>query len=721
MVGPTKRGRREKVSDLSRLAIAAVCVFVWNVLLCCASAGVGSGVTVDDLVRRAQIPLAAISSDGRFVAYVVMRGNPLEDTYDVIVYVMPAQARAVPLVLAEYRLTPSEAFDETEDLELSAATLRWSETGILYYVDKGAGKERLIAWDSKSRKSHLLMRGHDRIELGNDALWNTPFKVTSTDFVDPPAPPYGHVVNNSWRMSDGYRFYGGFRNPKTGRWIRRQNWSSGTGAEVHLTPVERPSDRWDILPDEWKAPAPTVQTNDSNNSTIYETDQTPSPDGTRVAVVEDARLNLNQPQARYSSARIVVKHANDRQILTPFSRPRPALAILGWRRDSSGILFVSIGAQESTVEFASLNGHVQELYREPAELQIPGSFYDRRCQVVSADGRYAIFIRSTNVNPGELIRLDLAKGDVTVLAAPNAQFAKTAATQVRFYPIEDGGQDVWGRLYLPVGYRPGNRYPLVITQYISRPGYYAAVGDEIPILPLAAHGIAVFSMHSRELNQVSELGEFQLELDRVRRPLDAMKWIIGKLVTDGIVDPERVGIGGLSYGSEIAMYAYWKSDLFRAVSVATGSWDPTLMLFGGLGYAAYMERRGFPISRHLDSFRQWSELSAGLNARPDLPPLLVQSSDSEEVLSVPTWFQLRRVNANVEWYEYPNEGHVKRSPANKWWVFHRNLDWFRYWLKNEEDSDPSERENYRRWGSWRPHTRMSGKQIGAPARNSSHG
>lgn len=696
-------------STLSRLLIATGWIFLGSVTGGYVFASGESGITVDDLVRRAQIPLAAISPDGRFVAYTVIRGNPLEDAYDVVVQVTATHPAATPLTLSQYRLAPNEAFDESEDLQPAAAALHWTSANVLYYVTKAAGKERLVAWDSQSRESLILMDAHDRIEFDGDALWDDSswkaplnglsksyLSISSTDFIDRPVRRDQEVIDNSWRMSDGYRFYGAFRNPKLGRWIRQQNWSLGTGGMLQVLPVGASKERWDVTPNDVKALS-SVHTSNSGDTAIYETYQAPSPDGARLAVVEEANLNLTRPGTSYSSARIVITRGAQRQILVPFSRPRRAMAILGWRPDSKGIYFVSLGPQESTVKLAKLDGKILEVDREAAELQIAGSFYNRKCQAVSTDGRFAVLIRSTNVNPGELIKLDLTSGAVTVLATPNEPFVKSAETHIRFYPIEVEGQDVYGRLYLPRGYRPGTRYPLVITQYISRPGYYASVGDEIPILPLTVHGIAVFSMHSRGVNINSEVGDFRLEVERVRRPLRAMKWVIEKLVADGVVDRDRVGESGLSYGAEIAMYAYWNSSLFRAVSVATGSWDPSLMLFGGLGYAASMERRGFPISQAPDSFPQWGELSAGLNARSSLPPLLIQSPDAEEVMTVPSWFQLRRVGADVEWYEYPNEGHVKRGPANKWWVFQRNLDWFDFWLNGHEDPGPAKAEQYRRW------------------------
>jgi hypothetical protein len=81
--------------------------------------------------------------------------------------------------------------------------------------------------------------------------------------------------------------------------------------------------------------------------------------------------------------------------------------------------------------------------------------------------------------------------------------------------------------------------------------------------------------------------------------------------------------------------------------------------------------------------------------------LLWQAPDEERLGCVESWVQLRRAGAQVEWLEYPDEGHVKRSPANIWWVHERNLDWFRFWLKDEEDPDPMKAEQYVRWRGMR--------------------
>ena len=72
-----------------------------------------------------------------------------------------------------------------------------------------------------------------------------------------------------------------------------------------------------------------------------------------------------------------------------------------------------------------------------------------------------------------------------------------------------------------------------------------------------------------------------------------MEHLAKALVEEGLIDGERIGIHGLSYGAEIAMYALWKSKLFRTASVAATSWTPSRFPDGGLNYVKDLEARGF--------------------------------------------------------------------------------------------------------------------------------
>jgi hypothetical protein len=303
--------------------------------------------------------------------------------------------------------------------------------------------------------------------------------------------------------------------------------------------------------------------------------------------------------------------------------------------------------------------------------------------------------------PDELVTLDLATGRLWPIFSPNVEFRdKTRGVTVRVIRIPVSDRKLYGHLFLPSSHNNNQRYPLVITTYLSTPGFNVGSG-EVPVLPLVTHGIAVFAMDARETNDVARNKNFEVELGRLEKPLNGMAWVVEELSKESVIDPERVGLNGHSYGTEIAMYAYWKSSIFRAVSATTGSWGPMLYPMVGLGFAELLKDRGFPDPKEDRAYEQWKRISAGLNARSTLPPLLWQSPDSERQMCVEAWLRLRRAGAQVEWIEYPDEDHVKHNPSDMWWVEQRNLDWFRFWLKGEEDPDPAKAEQYVRWREMR--------------------
>jgi dipeptidyl aminopeptidase/acylaminoacyl peptidase len=659
-----------------------------------------NSVTVTDLVRRVQFPLVALSPDGRYAAYLSARGNLEHDGYDLTIRVVDTQQRSHPITVREYRLSPEETFNELEWLKPSAGEIRWLRSDVLLFVAKAGKRMQLGTWNAKAQQVHVVLDGHDRIELENVNDPEKSVTVVTTDSVHQPVKDAKVPADNSWLMRDGYRFFSPFKNPKAGRWVRTQRYTFSLAANPNLKSDGKASEQWESLPDESAFPSPSVK----EDTESYPFDETPSPDGKWIAAVELRYSNLSRPDSMYGNFRIIAKSQSGRDttILVPATRPyvMARTVILGWSADNQSVYYLYVKPEGTALNNVTLGGKVTTLWSGPELLAKPFPPM-HKYQFMSRDGRFALLIRSTNHMPGELVKADLRTGAMAVLDWPNDKFARAVHPEVRLYNIEGiGGGDAWGRLYLPLNYRKGTRYPLVITQYASSPGFGESIGDEVPFVPMTANGIAVFDMYSGGLGQNGVGGKFRVDLNRVRRPLLGMQWIVGKLVDEGIVDPDRIGLTGLSYGSEITMYAYWNWNSLRALSSATASWDPSGYLFGGPTYSRNMNDRGFPAPDEA-GLPTWRELVAGLNARADLPPLLWQSPDAEETFTAPTWTWLRRAGARVEWYEYPNEGHVKVHPVNKWWVFERNLEWFRFWLKDEEDPDPAKAEQYTRWRKMR--------------------
>jgi hypothetical protein len=90
-------------------------------------------------------------------------------------------------------------------------------------------------------------------------------------------------------------------------------------------------------------------------------------------------------------------------------------------------------------------------------------------------------------------------------------------------------------------------------------------------------------------------------------------------------------------------------------------------------------------------------LSIALNAAKIVTPILIQSSDSEAMFSLETFKALKHYGVPVDWYVYQGEGHVKSQSLNKYYVYRRNLDWMKFWLKDEVTSDPDRQDQYSRW------------------------
>jgi len=51
----------------------------------------------------------------------------------------------------------------------------------------------------------------------------------------------------------------------------------------------------------------------------------------------------------------------------------------------------------------------------------------------------------------------------------------------------------------------------------------------------------------------------------------------------------------------------------------------------------------------------------------------------------------------LEVFIYPNEFHIKNQPKHRFEIYERNLDWFKFWLKGEEDPNAAKVEQYARW------------------------
>lgn len=334
----------------------------------------------------------------------------------------------------------------------------------------------------------------------------------------------------------------------------------------------------------------------------------------------------------------------------------------------------------------------------------------RSCEVF--EGR-AICLQETPTTPRKIVAIDLQSGVVTTVFDPNPEFRNFALGTVERIEWRDGfGNDTFGHLVYPPGYQRGRRYPLVIVQYRSRGFLKGGVGDEYPIFALAAKGFVVLSFdrpddwnlnarYSRDtlVDDKVEAAEWK-DGYKFRRKLRALEIVLDQLEQRGIIDAAKVGITGLSDGAETVDYALFNSRRFAAAA-ASGTWSPTYYDLTTNSVMRAFARSMLGAKSAPEAIGKWSVLSLATNAEKASAPLLLQVSDRELVVTVPTFVALKDAGRPVEAYVFPDEYHIKWQPQHKLAVADRAIDWFRFWLKDEEDPSPEKIEQYDRWRTLR--------------------
>jgi len=313
----------------------------------------------------------------------------------------------------------------------------------------------------------------------------------------------------------------------------------------------------------------------------------------------------------------------------------------------------------------------------------------------------------TPTMPNRLVMIGLKSAEIRVIYDPNPKFGEFEFGEVRTLTwMDEDKTEGFARLVKPVGWKSGKRYPLVICQYRSRGFLRGGTGDECPIHVLSANGFMVLSFHrpddwvtrDTKLNSADSERALWRGLRDRRRVASVLAAVIKQLEHEGLIDPQRVGIHGLSDGAAtVAFMLIHSPQIFAVASVAGTEWNPGLFFLVLPMLKERMALFGLPLPRYDGIDPQWRDLSLSVNAESINTPLLIQVADSELLTAAETFTALRGFEKPVEMHVFPEEFHVKVQPAHKEAVYRRNVQWFKFWLQGTEDLDPVDGNQYARW------------------------
>src|SRR5690606_14119426 len=228
-------------------------------------------------------------------------------------------------------------------------------------------------------------------------------------------------------------------------------------------------------------------------------------------------------------------------------------------------------------------------------------------------------------NPPRLEAVDIATGKRRVLYAPNAALDADLeeAISSRLVTWTDAeGRKFDGQLFVGRSGAAGPR-PLFINYYRCNGFLRGGMGDEWPLASLAEAGISTLCIDSPPPVKDAVV--------RFDTALGAVRSAINLLATEGLVDRERVGMGGLSFGSEVTLWVAMRSGLLAAASVTSPNCTPLYYLFNQT--KGDMFRNGlraiWALGSPEETPEQWKRLSPVYNLDSIDIPILFQMPEEE--------------------------------------------------------------------------------------------
>lgn len=402
-----------------------------------------------------------------------------------------------------------------------------------------------------------------------------------------------------------------------------------------------------------------------------------SPDGTRLVAVGDL------PGGAPDDDRILLIDAESGEISAlEAGETTPGWA--GWLPDSRHILSL---AQEGLynrideVDLASGTSRRLDLLPEGGAPMPPLS--------LSADGRTLALVRAQTDSPPEVWAGPLA-GELRCLTHLNPQLDDVEISPME--PIEwrsSDGLTIQGWLILPPGMSasaatPGARLPLVVKVHggpTARygPSFNATWHDWGQVL--AAAGYAVLLPNPRGSTGRGQAFTAANRNDLGGMDFDDVMTGVDHLIDQGIVDPERLGIGGWSYGGFMTAWAVTQTDRFKAAvaGAAVTNWPSKV---GTTDIRPFNEKR-FPGPLHETPDAFWERSPVRYLGRITTPTLVVHGDADQRVpLGQGTEFflGLRAMGVPSDFVIYPRQKHAFHERESQLDLLKRILEWYGRWL-----------------------------------------
>jgi dipeptidyl aminopeptidase/acylaminoacyl peptidase len=433
-----------------------------------------------------------------------------------------------------------------------------------------------------------------------------------------------------------------------------------------------------------------------------------SPDGKNILFT--ARFS-NRRNGQYKSEIYLLNIENKKRIqLTDNNAPEGSLS---WAPDSKSFAFLAADDKEwlnrnSKIFVMDMGTKKYRLLSSKFEGNIRGIFW-------TPDSRAIIFNGQQRTN-SNLYKIDVATGDVKQLTQISGTLRVTSLSKDRtkmvytfsdfdtpadvyasavesFEPIRLTNANPWideillasmevirwksvkgfeieGLLHLPAGYTKGSRLPLMLNIHGGpagcftnsfRASYHIYAGLGYASLSPNVRGSSGYTDELREGNTV-QAGDGIGKGDY----WDLMNGV-DSLVEQGIIDPEKMGLRGWSYGGILGGWTITQTDRFKAASIGAGVYDWASEYGPGFNHDVRLWHIG---GTPWDNPEAWREQSAYTHVKNITTPTFLihgmNDTTDTEAQSMIFFTAIKDIGkAPVRYIRVPREPHGFREPRHQ--------------------------------------------------------
>jgi dipeptidyl aminopeptidase/acylaminoacyl peptidase len=309
---------------------------------------------------------------------------------------------------------------------------------------------------------------------------------------------------------------------------------------------------------------------------------------------------------------------------------------------------------------------------------------------LSHDGTVAAQISDTT-RPDEVYLLSV-DGKLRRLSQTNdALLSQIQLADVDYVHFKSkDGTTVAGYITKPPDFQAGKRYPTILSPHGGPVWAWYAEFNFLPQL-LAANGYVVLTPNPRGSSGYGQDFCKAIYADWGNKDYQDDMAEVDYAIAQGIADPDKLGVGGHSYGAISTNFIIAQTTRFKAAISNAGEF----LYVTNFGHDLYQREWEIELGLPWENRALWEKLSPFNSITKIKTPTLVEGGDIDwnvPIINGEQMYQsLKRLGVPTLLVVYPGEYHEFSRPSFIEDLYERDIAWFNHYVKGEGPAIPPQK------------------------------